>query len=327
MSRYGPTARPPMERILWIDDRLRKGGKLRLQDICEKFEIDERTAYRDIAFLRDRLQAPIAHTRDRGYYYTDPNFRIGSILLTEGELFALLLAKQVLDQYIGRPYEAELRRAFARICEALPEAITLDAEQLEAMISFRAEPARLVDPEMLLQVQEAIRLRRRFKMRYYVASRDEETERVVDPLHLHNYQGDWYLVAFDLGRQALRDFAISRILEVHPTGEPATEHPEFDRDAYIAGHFGGFQGDREIEVVIRFDGYQARWIREKTWPGQIAQAEQEDGSLLLHLRVTSLEGLQRWVLQYGSHAQVLTPPELRQRIRHEAEKMVKLYQG
>jgi predicted DNA-binding transcriptional regulator YafY len=68
-------------------------------------------------------------------------------------------------------------------------------------------------------------------------------------------------------------------------------------------------------------------MREKTWPGETARQEEPDGSLTLTLQVTNLEGMLRWVLQYGSGAQVLAPAELREMLREQVRAMAKCYGG
>ncbi|MBY0054947.1 MULTISPECIES: WYL domain-containing protein [Brevibacillus] len=53
-------------------------------------------------------------------------------------------------------------------------------------------------------------------------------------------------------------------------------------------------------------------------------AEHPDG-VLVTLRVRQLEEISSWVLGLGANAFVLAPESLRQKIREEAEKMLKRY--
>lgn len=322
-----PTRRT-YERILWLHQKIQAGEYPNAQDLRAHFEISIRTAHRDVAFLRDHLCAPLRFDRQRqGFYYTDPAFQLPVIWMTGGELLAIFLAERVLRQYAGTPYEAGLRSAFEKICRALPEPVSVDLNALGEVVSFEVGPARPVEAEIYRQVAEAIQERRRLQMDYYVASRNERTQRRIDPYHLHNHAGDWYLIAYDHRRCAMRDFALSRIQAIKETGETFELRPDFDRRVYLANHFGGYRSSKPVEVVVRFDAYQSRWIREKQWQGETKRTEHPDGSLTLHLTVPVLDAVMRWILQFGSHAQVLEPQELRESMEKEVEAMRKGYAG
>jgi predicted DNA-binding transcriptional regulator YafY len=61
-----PETRAPIRRIAWLVGRLRAGDAITANVVAEEFEISQRTAYRDLDFLRDQLKAPVeydAHSR------------------------------------------------------------------------------------------------------------------------------------------------------------------------------------------------------------------------------------------------------------------------
>ena len=77
-------------RILKIDEIIRCGKFPNASYLCKKFEVSRSTIMRDIDFLRDRYNAPLEYDEEkRGYYYTDPTFFIKSVMLSEGDLFAV----------------------------------------------------------------------------------------------------------------------------------------------------------------------------------------------------------------------------------------------
>jgi predicted DNA-binding transcriptional regulator YafY len=55
--------------------------------------------------------------------------------------------------------------------------------------------------------------------------------------------------------------------------------------------------------------------------------EMADGGLRIRLRVTALDGVKRFVMQYGAHARVIAPEELRHSVREEVAKMRALYES
>lgn len=119
-----------LERLLQIDHLLRSPGRQTSISLAAGLEVSERTVRSDIAFLRDRFGAPIEFSRSKGLYYTNTEWRLPTISLSKGELFALTLGARMLEAYGGSTYSQELRSAIARLGERLPEETWVDLQQL-----------------------------------------------------------------------------------------------------------------------------------------------------------------------------------------------------
>src|SRR5260370_38296236 len=94
-------------------------------------------------FMRDRLQLPLRYDPRRcGYYYTEDVHAFPTVQITQGELFALVVAEKALQQYRGTSFEKPLLSAIQKMEQSLPETISLDLADVERTISFftRAEP-------------------------------------------------------------------------------------------------------------------------------------------------------------------------------------------
>ena len=317
-----PSTRPPIARLHWWDAALRENRYPTIAECMERFEISTRTAYRDLDYLRYQMNAPLAYDRQRrGYCYTDPGFSLPAVRLSDGEIIALFLAEKILKQYRGTPYADYLREAFDKIRAALPDEVSLDPSGLSEALSFDLGPARPVEVDVFQTLLRAVRERRSIDIVYFSQARGVETERRVDPLHLHAFSGDWYLIAFCHLRGEVRDFARSRIRRLEGTDERFSPPAGFDRDAYLGQAFGLLKGGTPQEVAVWFDAYQARWVRERQWhPTQVLE-EQPGGALILRMTVPVTDDVLRWVLSYGSHCRVLAPAELQAKVRDEVEKM------
>ena len=65
--------KPLLQRLYWALGRLRSNKPLKAKDIAEEFEVNVRTAYRDLDFLRDRWRVPIEYDRTQATYrLTEP---------------------------------------------------------------------------------------------------------------------------------------------------------------------------------------------------------------------------------------------------------------
>ncbi len=113
-----------LERLLAMDTAIRSGRYPSVAAYMGRFEVSERTVRGDLAFMRERLNAPLKHDRTRGgYYYTDPNWVLPTIFATEGELLAFFLSVELTRRYLGTTFEAPLRKAAAALALSLPDKV------------------------------------------------------------------------------------------------------------------------------------------------------------------------------------------------------------
>jgi predicted DNA-binding transcriptional regulator YafY len=310
--------RPPLRRLLWAIQRLRSGKPLRATDLAREFEVAVRTAYRDLDFLRDEWRVPLEYDHHQGTYrLTEPIGSIPLVSLSQGELLAIYFAEKVLRQYRGTPFEPDLASAFAKMQELMPEEVKVSPESLDAYLSLDLGPLYTPDAAVFRDVLAAQRLRRRAVIRYKSLSSGRTTNRRIEPYHVFNLHGNWYVAAWDEDRQAVRDFAIHRIRRVTITTEAYEVPRGFDFRKYMASAFAIEKGARPVEVAVRFAPVQARWIRERKWHRSARMQEELDGSVVLRLRVAETSELRRWILQFGSQAEVLAPASLRRAVATE----------
>lgn len=106
-------ARPPLARIMSIDQAVRAGTWPNARTLAERLEVDPRTVRRDITYMRDQLGAPLEYVASyNGYRYSELTFRLPYLSVTEGELVGLLLAQRLLGQFRGTPSRETFRPRF-----------------------------------------------------------------------------------------------------------------------------------------------------------------------------------------------------------------------
>ena len=316
-----------LERIYWIDDQIQRAMYPNAHKIQEHFELrSTRIAYEDRKFMINRLGAPIKNSRSKGgWYYADPTYFLPAIMLTSEEITAFFLGEELFSRYLGTPFETPLRLALDKIKQHLPESVSYDAQRRTAAFTFTGGGRAIVDPELLLELNEAILSKYSIEMEYYSASSGQTSIRTVDPYHLHNIHGDWYLIAYCHTRREPRDFLTSRIKAHKHLLSAFQVAPDFSLKAYLETGFLAERATEPDNIVIKFDEYQARWIRERQWHSSQQIEELPSGELILRLKVGGLGEVKRWVMGYGSHAEVLEPESLRREITEEVKKMKKIY--
>lgn len=305
---------PQYRRLLWALGRLRSGHTLTAPELAREFEVNVRTAYRDIDRLRDEWRLPLEFDRGRNSYrLTEPTTALPVVPLTQGELLAVYFAEKVVAQYRNTPFEAELRSAFDKLREFLPGEVRVSSESLDNYLSLDPGPLHTPDARVFSDVLSGQRLRRALLVRYRSLSSNRTSERRIQPYRIFNHRGDWYVAAWDEVRREVRIFALHRVERATLTTDRYEIPPEFDFERWIGDAFGIEKGER-ARVSLRFAARQARWIRERRWHASARLEEQDDGGLVLRLDVAQTSEVRRWVLQFGSEAEVLEPESLRREV-------------
>ena len=309
--------------MLRIHQAIQAGNHPNATRLAQEMEVSAKSIHRDLEFMRDRLDLPLEYDAAHGgYHYTEAVSAFPTLQITEGELFALLVAEKALQQYRGTNFEKPLISAFKKMSASLPDTISLNLADWEQSISFRTRAEPLVNLEIFDALGKATAQRQQLELTYRKAGQREPELRVVDPYHLANINGEWYLFAFDHLRKDVRTFVPARIKAMKPTGKTFARPHKFSLEKRLRDSFGVYSAQGEFQVVIRFAEAVAEYIREKKWHDSQEMIELKDGGVELRLKLSSLPEIERWVLGWGGNAVVLKPAELAEMVRKSAEKIL-----
>jgi proteasome accessory factor C len=235
--------------------------------------------------------------------------------LTADEALALVVALRALAEVPGMDSSGgALERALAKL-----ESAAGDAAAEAGQVSVRMD-STVERPDRLTVVRGAVDRQRALRITYYTATRDETTDRVVDPIRILLVEGQSYLEAWCRRAESVRRFRLDRIDAATELEEPAVPPPGVG-GADVSG--GIFQpGPDDPTVRLRLTR-AARWVAEY-YPSESAR-EQPDGSTVVTLRTGDLGWARRLVLGLGADAAVLDPPELAEAVRSAARSALKYY--
>lgn len=319
-------SRPPLERMMKIHDELRRGALVNCTKLTQALEVSRKTIVRDIAFMRDRLDLPIEFDAQiQAYRYTQPVNSFPTIHVTEGELLALLVAQRALEQYRGTPFHRQLEIAFEKLAGGLKDRISFSpADELRA-VSFKNIGLGKTDLAVFNTLSGAVLRQEVSTFSYRKPGDAKKSPRRVQPYHLAHRENLWYLVGFDLERNALRTFALPRIADAASTKETFVRPPDFSPEKFFANALGVLGGTGDWKVVIRFTSAVAERVREREWHESQEMHELPKGGLELRLRLGALNEVEQWVLGWGDAAEVIAPAELRTSIRETVKRLGALY--
>jgi predicted DNA-binding transcriptional regulator YafY len=324
------------DRLLAIVLELQAHRWRRAEDLARTLETSKRTIYRDLVAL-GQAGVPLISTPGRGYTLVEGYF-LPPVSFTADEATILSLGADVMAQSFDAQYRVAAQSAASKITAALPERLRVDVAALRERILVGADGAMLQQEvaATLRTLRGAVIACQRVRFRYYTryrstngansanaadADSDDDTPlwREADPYSLARIRGAWYLNAYCHLRKDRRNFRLERIEELSLLDQRFTPPAGRERRPHRPDATDG------AEARIQFDVQAARWARESPSFFTTSQQETADGGLLVTLRVRQLDEIIQWLLGWGSHARVLSPPALRQRIRDEAAAMLLLY--
>jgi len=315
------------ERLLRMHEMINSGRCPNIDDFCREFEVKERTARHDLQYLRDFMDRGILFDKTkRGYINPNPKQQLPTFELDDGEVFALTLGRDMLNEYSGTVFEPILRTAIEKIKQRLPDRVKVEAGDLKALVTFRASGVAPMRRTLFFQLNTACQERHPVEITYFSAHTGETTKRKIDPYKLIENRGAWYVVGYCHLRKEKRMFALHRISGYRQLRTEKFQRPQNEAlDNWINSAFQLEHGDPEMEYKIAFSRVTARYIRERHWHPSQKLEEHEDGSCILSFAATRLEEIKRWVLTFGAEAEVLAPVELREVLKKEIAKTSKLY--
>jgi proteasome accessory factor C len=231
--------------------------------------------------------------------------------LTRSEAMSLYLRGKALLGSAGLEEAAALESALQKIEREL------GAETLGALAGRVAVGGTRRQEAALDVLRTAIRDHRTVSIEYYAAGRDELTNRDIDPEQLFTAIGNWYVVAWDHRSAEERTFRADRIRSAKESGEgfeprglPGAGRPLYSRSAQ----------DARVRLCL---APAARWVAEYYVTESVR--ERPDGRIEVAFPARDLEWVVKLVLRLGGEAEVLEPPELRERVRVAAGETLRLY--
>jgi proteasome accessory factor B len=312
-----------LQRIVRIHAAIQSGKFPNASGLSREFEVSTKTLHRDLEFMRSQLSLPIEYDRAKfGFYYTEDVAFCPALQISEGELLALVVAEKAVEQYRGTSFEKPLLSAIRKLEAALPDTISIDLGDIQQAISFRTRAEPIIDLGIFNTLAKAAADRAQIAIGYRKPGQAAPERRVIDPYHLANINGEWFLFAFDHLRNDIRTFVPARMKSIEKTGKTFARPQRFSIEKRLRDSFGVHSGQGQHRVVIRFDRAAADYIREKKWHPSQKIAELPDGGVELQMRLSSLVEVGRWVLSWGGSAVAIQPGELVQALRDSAKKIV-----
>ncbi len=310
-----------IDRLVAIVMYLQGRRLVRGAELAGHFEISERTVYRDIAALSE-AGVPLAGEPGVGYSLMK-GYHLPPVMFTADEASALFVGGEMVRRFTDPSLDAPMTTALEKLRAVLPRDRQEHVERLAQRTVIMETPGGggpiPAAPPRLLIVQQGTVQRRVLRMTYHGRDRDEDTQRDVEPLGVVYYRGGWYLVAWCRLRRDYREFRLDRIRRLELLGEVFPARPDFSLRKHLEHNVPS--GDM-LPVRVWF----ARRAQDRARRGSMVTMTEElkrNGGGEFSFTTFSLEWLAGWLLSFGSDAEALDPPRLRELVVKAADEVAR----
>ena len=235
--------------------------------------------------------------------------------LDSSEASALIVALRALREGSDDDVRPIVDRTLGKL-----EAAAGDGAARAAQVDVRRPQQAVRVGELADRLRGAVDERRQVRLDYYVPTRDESTERVVDPLRVVTADGKTYLDAYCHLAEDQRLFRLDRISTAEVLDTPVDRHVGLQPRDLADGIFQPSTEDLLVTLDLDPD---ARWVAEY-YPVETTR-ERRGGGLRVTLRVGDPAWITRLMLRLGASARLVDAPELAGTVREVARQALAHY--
>ncbi len=318
-----------LERFYKIDRLLKERKVVSFALFKTELGMSPASVKRDLAYMRDRFNAPIEYDREsNGYRFgrprSGPRYELPGLWFNAAEVQALLTTLQLLTNLQPGLLDGQVKPVLDRLRAILGAGDHSWEEVVKRMRIFLPE-RREGKAEHFSVVAAALLKRSRVWIKHYNRKDDRETEREVSPQRLVHYRDNWYLDAWCHLRDDLRSFAVDAIRDARLVDERAKEVSASELDEYLGSGYGIFAGRKVQWATLKFTAEAARWVSAQNWHPKQRSRVEKDGSYVLEVPYAEDRELVMEILKYGAQVEVLEPAQLRKRVADALKQATQRY--
>jgi proteasome accessory factor C len=287
-----------------------------MAEVAARFDLSEKELIDDLHLLWVCGLPGYSHLEliDVSYDSGDLYIRNADVIsspmrLHQDEALSLLIGLQLLEHLAAPEEQAAIADLRAKINAAAVESVAHTSDRIAIVATAESAVGNTV--------AEALTRSRRLLIDYFVPSRDEVTQREIDPIAVTTVDGQTYLRAWCRRAEAIRHFRLDRIMVakiVDRPSAPPIQDPLVELTA--------FTPSSDAPTARLRINHHARWLIEYL----SATIANDDGELIdLLITIGDEDRIVALACQLGGALEVLDPPELRGRVAERVKSTLSLY--
>ncbi|WNQ14153.1 WYL domain-containing transcriptional regulator [Paenibacillus aurantius] len=291
-------------------------------ELADRCETDVRTTYRDLRAL-DSLVPITNEGYGKGYTFAG-DFALYPFNWTEQEALVFSMLPSFVDRSSLPP---GFDTAYDKVMASHLKQKRRDQDILQNVtdiIQMGSPAYKEESPNYLLPVIQAILAEKTISAVYHTQSRNELTERKIDPYYLVPRDQRFYLIGYCHQAEAIRTFRLSRFRRVEIT-KHFFRRGDFNLRQYMKNTWSIERGQGQISFKVRFSPVVARYVKEEELFVKPKMTDLPDGGLLFEVTLNHDREFLNWVFQYGEDAEILEPRSYRESMKERLAKWSRLY--
>jgi len=301
-----------IDRISAILIQLQSRRVVKASDIADRFNISLRTVYRDVKTLEE-AGIPLIGEAGVGYSIMD-GYRLPPVMFTREEATAFLTAEKLMEKLTDPSSDENYKSAMYKIRSVLrmAEKDYLDNidGHIEVLKSRRSSGVKL-DLNPLQIILRGIGERTVLSIHYFAMHNQQRTERCIEPVGVFYQDNYWHLIAWCRLREDYRDFRLDRISNISLTSERfRTQHPSLNEYVSRSARERNLQ-----QVVMRVEKRIVPYLNEQKYYNGFVSEREVDDMVEMTFLTEYIEGFVRWMMMYGDTAIIISPEELKTKVR------------
>lgn len=304
------------QKLDWLKNRLSTGVGFTLAELMQEFDVSESSAKRYIAMLRKDFGLELIIQNRRYLLKTEIPIKTENLEDSQFQLFYAFIKKLGEDKVFS-PLVTNLW--LERMNEKLPARIN----ELSDKITYLFSESEANRPTIIKEIFKSFTAKRVLLITYQMPGKKPFQNKLI-PWQLVNYQGKWYLVAYNISQDYTNYYRIQRIKDISITTD-SFEEPEINTVRNFVNNAFGLGGGNEIKIArIKFYPPVAHSIDELVWHSE-QEISEENECKIMKLPYSFGSELIGRVLRYGQYAEILEPEELRVEWQSKIREMSKRF--
>lgn len=256
------------ERIYRIDQLLNDRKTVSFQELLDPLEVSPATLKRDLAYMRDRLNAPIVYDKEQNGYRFETNtenYALPGLWFSPEEIYALLTMQHLLSNLDSDGLLSKHIKPLQSRLLAMLDDSDGSFEEIQKRVKIEKMGSRKYDLEHFQEIGLALVKRKRLVIEYQSRSKEENTQREISPQRLIYYRDNWYLDAWCHLKSALRSFSVDAIKMAEILKVQSDDIAEDELNAELGSGYGIFAGKDVKWAVLKFTPERAKWLSNENW--------------------------------------------------------------
>lgn len=311
----------PTIRVLSLLELLQSNGQMTGTELASQLGVDKRTVRRYIRVLED-LGVPVTTEQGRdGGYTLVAGFKLPPMMFTNEETFALSLGLLAANNLHLAGTQSALHSVQAKLERVMPAKLKSRARAISNTISVMLPDSVADKPQPHLEpLLSALEDQRSVTIRYARHQQDPVSRR-VDPYGLLFRRGGlWYMTGYCHLRTELRTFRLDRIQQVELLEYRFERPTDFDTSEHFRQSLDAMPCNLGVKVLLHADKAEA----EEVLGSMAGVLQPQENGLLLSTRTDSCDWFALWLSQLPFDFTILEPVALKQALKVQAERLLKL---